>query len=338
MKNKSSVMALEVHSMFRGDANSAVKKLVKNKIHGHVVNAQHTPRLEFIPVSQLVPLDTQRETGEVWVSKRLKDRKGFDMLAAGALSVALDPSDNVYYVFDGCGRLAQAQLNRNPATLSCLVYDIPKAQAAYYFAYNQDRGRRNLSKEVIFVNQVFSGDEEALVWEDRLRQLGLYIKGATDYPVPHPQATAAAEIKYHGLIGGFAIAKTDMVLMRLARDMICTAWGTSAIIKPGIYWGLIMLLREYPAVQDRAGVYNKAFQNFLTSSALLQSHYHLSMHWNDKGDNQTNGRAISVALGMLREFRKSNQCPAKYKNSIFNEAALKRLSKSKDPINEGAAE
>lgn len=316
--NKSIV---KVHSMFRGDAEKGQKRLTKKGIFNKVKNTEFTARLEHIPVNDLHPLLTQRETQETWVTNRLGDLDGFDMLACGALQVALDPNDKKYYVFDGCGRLAQAQENQAPAVLPCLVYDITKERAAFYFAYNQDKGRRTLSKEIIFVNAFYSGEKEALLWADRLTQIQCYIKGTTEYAVPHPQKAGHPEIKYRALTEGWKIANGDITLLKQARDMICQAWaGTDSgidVMRQDLFLGLITFLSIYP--EARKNGIHKALQNFLnwTASGIPQH----KIQWKQDGKNQHNKEALSVVLGLTNAFRNSQF----FKSQFGNVITLKKI-------------
>lgn len=305
--------SVKVHSMFRSSGSStleegferAQKQLIKKNQLGNVLNTDKPVRLEYLLVEDLHPLLTQRETQETWVKSRLQDLKGFDMLAAGALQVALDPNDNTYYVFDGCGRLAQAQVNGAPSILPCLVYDITKEQAAFYFSYNQDKGRRNLSKEIIFVNAYYSGEKDALQWANRLAQINCFIKGTTDYAVPHPQKAGHPEIKYRALTEGWKMSGGDIALMKQVRDMICLAWGATNsgvdIIRQDLFWGLITFLQIYPEAR-KAGL-NRALQDFLNATATLTTQSKLD--WMQLGGNQKNNVAKSVAYGLTKAFRSS---------------------------------
>lgn len=311
--------AIQVHTMFRGDAERSHKSLSKAKVANKVLNDDISVRMEYIDVNQLVPLETQRETAESWTTKRLKDLGGFDLLAAGALSVAYDQRDQTYYVFDGCGRLAQAQINQAPSQLLCLIYDIPKEQAAFYFAYNQDRGRRNLSKEIIFVNAVYSKEPEALLWLDRLEAIECYIKGKTDYAVPHPQPINQPEIKFSALTQGFTIANGDISLMKQVRDMIWTAWAQTAEgcpqLRQDIFLGLLTFMRIYP--DARKNGLNKAIQQFLNWSA--QGTRQAQIMWKHIGHNQHNKEALSVAYGFMIEFRKSQMWKSTFAQHIIKE-------------------
>lgn len=302
----------KVHSMFRGDAERAQKQLTKKKQLRNVLNTDKGVRFEYLPVADLEPLLTQRETSETWVKSRLKALNGFDMLACGALQVALDPNDKKYYVFDGCGRLAQAQVNEAPTVLPCLVYDITKERAAFYFGYNQDKGRRNLSKEIIFVNSCYGGEEEAMMWATRLSQINCFIKGSTDYAIPHPQKAGHPEIKYNALTEGWKLANGDITLMKQVRDMICLAWGGTQsgvkIIRQDLFWGLIVFLTVYP--EARKNGLNKALQSFLTATATLTSQSKLD--WIKLGGNQKNHVAESVAYGLTKAFRGSQFFKAQF--------------------------
>lgn len=321
------LQSVPVHSMFRGDANRIHKRVVKAGAN-QVLNQSNAARFEMLAIDQLVPLETQRETNGNWAQKRLTELGGFDMVAAGALSVALDPTDNIYYVFDGCGRLAQAQQTMAVTHLPCLVYDIPKQRAAFYFAYNQDRGRRSLSKEVIFVNAYYSGEAEAVKWAGILTQIECYIKGTTDYAVPHPQQLNHPEIKYRAVTEGYRLADGDITLMKEVRDLIWKSWSPTPskceIIRQDLFWGLIYFFKVYPEARENG--LKKAVEQFLAATAMLTTQGKLT--WKQDGGNKHNHEAQSVASGFVRAFRGSQYFKPSF-NAIITQ---KRVDKEELPV------
>lgn len=324
-------LAPRVHSKFRGDVESVIKSLTKKEILGSVLNQQCVPRLEWLDIDMLEPLETQRGTKSTWVQERQEDLNGLDMLAFGALDVALDPETGRYGVWNGCGRLAIAQTNGGIDKVPCLIYDLPWKRAAFYFAYNQDRGRRTLSKESIFVNAVVSGDEESLKWESRLNFLGLYVKGDTDHAVPHPQDPSSVEIRYRSLVEGYKLANGDMALQRHARDMIFSAWSRRdegcQMINQDLYWAVIVFLRTFP--DARKNGMNRSFQKCLDWLAQGKSQSSASKAWKDvKGLSGNSGVARQLALGLAKVFR--DYTDGKYNNSIV----LARLQPDGEDSNE----
>jgi hypothetical protein len=155
---KLAVVAPTVHSMVRGDVVKIIAKQEKKGLAGKLVNPEFgkgqsfEPKFTWMKTSDLTPLESQRETNSKWVLERQEARGGLDLAAFGALSVAHDPDDGKYYVWDGCGRWAIADINGSVEEVPCLVYQMTKKQAAFYFSYNQQEGRRNLSREATFVN------------------------------------------------------------------------------------------------------------------------------------------------------------------------------------------
>jgi hypothetical protein len=317
------VLAFEIHDKFRGDSARIVKRTTKKGIHQQVLNGHLRPRLEWIKLEDLNPLETQRETNESWVTKRLEDRRGVDMLALGALSVALDPEDNEYYVWDGCGRWAVVKANGALTEVPCLVYDITRAQAAFYFAYNQDRGRRSLSKEVIFVNAWTSGDHEALIWGQRLSTLGCYIEGSTGYAVPHPQQPGQVEIRYRALVEGYKIASGDMALQRQARDMIVQAWATTTsgcnVIHQDVYWALLEIFKRLPEMRKNS--LNKTFSSFLAWVAQGKKQDGAANEWKVKGLSGNANVSRQLAVGLFTAFQSSQFWKPQFNNTV----SLKKL-------------
>lgn len=312
---------LPMHDKFRGDAESAVKKLAKKEAN-RTSNSHLTPKLMNISTRELVPLESQRVTKENWTVKRLEALGGLDMWAFGTLSVCYDIRDNTYYVWDGCGRLALAQLH-GLDTVPCVVIEGKKEQAAFYFGYNQDssQGRRTLSKEVLFVNRYYSGDTTALQEANILTLLGLYVKGDTDYSVPNPTPVGYVEIGYRAFAEGNKIAHGDIHIQRQARDMIVSAWSNNPngcqFINQDIYWALIQFLMSYP--EARKNGLNTSLQQFLTHIATGKDQSKVT--WKEKGLSGNSGVSKILAMGLLKSFKDSIY----YKDSFKSILTTKRL-------------
>jgi len=293
----------KVHSMFRGDVEEIVDSV--EKVRGQILNSHVEISFEMISVNDLVPLESQRQTSGKWVVERLKDMKGYDVLAAGALSVARDPDDNVNYVFDGCGRLALAQINGMPEKLPCLVYHISKNHAAYYFAYNQSRGRRNMDPETIFVNQVYGRDKTLDSKVQLLKDLGCYIQGKTEIAIPE-KIPGNPEVKYMIITKGYQKANCDVKLMRTVRDMICEAWKPTGKsdekyqIMGDLFTGLIYFLQVYPEAAQPGGL-RDTLQKFLNSVAVMCPNQ-TKLSWKRDGGQVEHNQDFSVAMGMAKAF------------------------------------
>jgi hypothetical protein len=296
---------ITMHSMFRGDADIAVQKLQAKK----AVETKHLeldPKLLKINTNLLVPLESQRVTKENWTIKRLEALGGLDMWAFGTLDVCLDPRDGVYYVWNGCGRLALAQLH-GLEQVPCVVIEGPKEQAAFYFGYNQDstQGRRTLSKEVLFVNRYYSGDSTAIDEADILNQLGLYIKGDTNFSVPQPTPDASVEIGYRAFAEAQKITQQNLNVQRQARDMVVSAWSNNPngckFINQDIYWALCQVLTTAPLA--RKGMLNTRLQQFLTYVATGQDQ--TSVKWKPKGLSGNSGISRILAVGLVKAFKDS---------------------------------
>lgn len=321
-----------VHGFFRGDADKSVAKIVKIGAN-RPINTHIIPTLEWLSIHQLIPLESQRVTKQKWTDKRLAELGGLDMWAFGTLSICRDPRDNINYVWDGCGRLALAQLfaasaNMDDFLVPCVVVEGDKEAAAFYFGYCQDsqQGRRTLSKEVLFVNRWYSGDKTARAEGSLLNQLGLFIKGDTDMAVPQPVSPGAVEVGYRAFAEGLKIAKNDLGLVREARDMIVNAWANNPngcrIINQDIFWAVIMMLRIYPECRDtgRKNIYNANFKKFLNHVAAGKDQS--KVKWKDEGLSGNSGVAGQLAYGLLRAWRNETSFYPKNGNSILT---IKRL-------------
>jgi hypothetical protein len=306
----------DLHSHFQGNAEQVITKLAKsNSIK--TSNKHLEPKIEKIPTDKLVPLESQRVTKDTWAQKRLQALGGLDMWAFGTLSVCRDPRDNVNYVWDGCGRLALAQLH-GLKEVPCVVIEGEKERAAFYFGYNQDstQGRRTLSKEVLFVNRYYSGDATAIAESNLLDRLGLYVKGDTDYAVPNPQPNGHIEIGYRAFSEGQGISGNNFAIQRQARDMIVTAWSNNPLgchfINQDIYWAMLELLKSIP--ETRKNGVNVALQQFLINLATGRDQKRVD--WKDKGLSGNSGVSKQLAAGLLRAFKESSYWKPGFNNTL----------------------
>lgn len=299
------------HSLVQGDFEKTLQN-VANKNYP-ILNSDKKFTLEWIPMCKLQPLDTQRHTKSKWAEERLKDLNGLDMFAFGVLFVARDKNDNLW-VWDGCGRwtLIGAMGFPNDFVVPCLVYPMEKKEAAKYFSYNQEQGRRKLSREVTFVNAWYSGETSAVELGNLLDYLGLYIQGETDYPVPNPKQPNTYEIAYRAVYEGYnKIAKQDRNVMRQARDMVITALkqgGDVNKVPQDIFWAVLQSLVTWEDL--RSGTVNNQFQSYLDAIFNVNKVTTVAKEW--KSDVKGISGSVSVskvlAYNLISAFKVSNKC------------------------------
>jgi hypothetical protein len=309
--------------MYRGkDVTQSLKKVEKKggfaEKHSNL-QVSH----EEIDINDLVPLESQRITKGTWVEQRLIEQ-GMDWWAFDALGVCRDINDNINYVWNGCGRLAIAQMYANKLGISfkvpCRVVIGTKEEAAYYFAYTQDKGRRTLSKEVLFVNRVFSKmDTEATDEVSKLTFLGLYVKGDSGQSVPTIPENDDYEISYRGFYEALHdknMANGEIPLMRQARDMIVDAWGN----KPGfikihqdIFWAMCCFLNVYPEARNN-GIY-ASISNALKSVASAQKDPK-KLPLKQKGLSGNSGIAPQLALGLFYALKDTEHWTSYCENKL----------------------
>lgn len=276
-----------------------------------IKHKEYKPRLEWIPLKDLKPLETQRDVRDKWIEDRYKDLEGVDMLAFGTLSVAKDPDDNQYYVWDGCGRWAIAEFSADVDTVPCVVYDIPKEKAAFYFAYNQERGRRKLSREVTFVNACVGNDKEELVWKDRLLQLGCYVRASRHYTMPESVFAGTPEIKVRTLKDMWTISNGDMAIMRLARDTIVAAWGDEELLHGELCKALTYIFTHYKYA-SKNGTY-KGIAVWLKAKSTEHTQSGFANEWKDdevKGLTGSVSATGKLAASFIRKFKKTKFAPS----------------------------
>lgn len=319
-----------VHSLVRGDITKDFNKLTELDLTNKIVHRNIKKEYLDIPMAELIPLETQRETDSKWVVERQKARAGLDMVAFGALNVACDPNDNKYYVYDGCGRLAIAQFNGGLDTVPCMVYHISKEEAAYYFKYNQEDGRRRLSREVTFVNAIIGGDESEKDWVARIEYLGVRIKANDTQNGCIPANSKSPEIKIRAVKDGFTAAGRDLELCRDAIDMIKNAWGNKCtIISNELYWALIIILRCIPETRTDSGLHN-AIQDYLNWIADGKTQSQAVREFKGeqlKGISGNSCVAVELGYAFAKSFMNSNKCKPRFK-SVFQ--LKKIINKDKD--------
>ena len=290
---------------------SSTLKAVEKKNLNRIINGDKKPTLEWIDFEDIEPLETQRETKSNWIVQRLEDRGGLDMLAFQTLSIARDPETRKNNCFDGLGRYSIAHASGYRGKVPCVVYEMTQQEAAFYFSYIQNRGRRNLPREVTFVNSWFAGEKEALELGDILAYCGLYVQGNTHYPVPHPKKSNTAEITYRTIKEGYdKISEKNADLCKLARDMIYSAYDRTDSgcqkIAQDFYWAVLQILVTYP--DARSGALQKSMQKYIDYVAMGNSQTGATSEWkgNVKGISGNSGVSKILAYNFLKAFRKSN--------------------------------
>lgn len=315
--------ALKPHTFTRGDIYKTQKRVRKlgNAVE---LNSHLKPTFEYIALKDIEQIETQRNAKSDWAGKMVNNLSGFDWLAFGALSIARDPDTNINYCFDGTGRqlIAVAAGLDTETQVPCLVYTIPQSLAAKYFSYNQDKGRRKLSKEVIFINSWTAGDKDSIELGTVLDYCGLYIQGDTNTTVPHtPIQPTTAEIKFRTIDEGYRkIAKQDKTVCKQAKDLIYTAFNDeqgNLAISGDLYWAILQLLVSYP--QIRKGVMFKSLQKYLEYLAIGKTQGQVTKEWKDaKGLSGNVGVSKVLAYNFLQSWKNFKSCPTSVKTLPYN--------------------
>lgn len=302
------------HNKVKGDTVALTEFLEKKKLNR--VSKSCRGRHEIIPVDDLTPIDSQRNTNTSWIKKVLTLSVGFDEIAAGIIQVCRDPETGKNYVWDGAGRLALASAT-GVTSLDCWVVDMTQAQqnAAHYFVYTQKTSSRNFKPGEIFINAYEHGDREAIAFADTLKSLGMRIQGAHDYWVP--RVSSSEKMKYptcaeRSVRLALRIASNDISVVRHARDTIVEAGWNDDQIRSDLLPGLALVYTCYPELM-RNGL-NKCFRSYFQSLAgtVVQS----KLRFKEAGGNMHNREAESVAIGIIKHFHASPSMTSSQKNVI----------------------
>jgi hypothetical protein len=310
-----------MHDKFKGNAAELLKLLIKAGLTKEV-NGGRRGHHEVLAPDQLIPLESQRNATEAWVKRVLKQGDGFDRIAAGLIQIARTP-DGQNLVWDGCGRLALAQVT-GIADLDCWVVDLSPEEAAHYFVYVQKTSNRNLKPGELFINGYKTGAPEYVKFTETLRRLGMRIQGADDYWVPrvsladrpnYPEVRERSvrqalryaslpveEIKDKNLADKHAnaiMAMTDEDFVRFARDTIMQAGWDDDQIRQDLLPGLVIVYKCYPELLVNG--YNKSFRAYF--QALAGTVAQGKLQFKHQGGNQHNREAESVAIGIIKGFR-----------------------------------
>jgi len=258
----------------------------------------------------LTPLDTQRDTKSKWCIERLEDMQGLDWTCFAPLSVSQDPNnDNApFYVFDGCGRLLMAQM-QDISEVPCYVYRITKEEAARRFAYTQDRGRRNLSKEIIFANMLAAKDSEALAEEQWLIKHKLYVQAAEDIKIGDVSGDL---IKYRFV----KLAKDNYseAIIIQALDWIRKAWPDYGSVQQDMAMGLIHFLDKIPEAMKNG--LNSAITEYFINLVPEAYSDPTKCKWKKDGGGVHNQEKESVAKGFYDHFQKSRYYSTSFNNVV----------------------
>jgi len=293
-------MNIQTHDLVRGDLSKTIQSLQKKGIHGKVVNANRKGKHVVLNPKDVTPIDSQRDTYLGWVEKGLTSRKGFDYLAANPINVF--KTEEGYKCWDGIGRLAMAQVQGLPEIDVWLTEGTEK-EAAEYFVYNQKDGRRTLSPEIVFSNEVACEDEEALTLLTQMEMVGVCVR--TNAEKVLPLNSKDPEIKINAFKKALQIANGDLSVLKMVRDTIVNAYPETKVIRAELFTGLTWVFKVYEGARRPGATYN-ALNKFLAHKALEKEQHKLP--FKEAGGNQHNNEAGSVAYGFVREFTNSNFC------------------------------
>jgi hypothetical protein len=295
-----------------GSIELQVKKLQAANVHGKVFNQEKIDyTIQMIDTDLIDPADKQRDTSAEWATKRLIEQDGLNAVYLGILSVVKIPDSPRYKVFDGCGRLLMAQL-QGLKQVPCLVHTIDDQEAAKAFAYMQSNGRRNLSKEIIFANQVEAGEHGALAHRDWLAANGLYIRAADDITVP--EAGKGQEVKYRVVQLAYP-NHTDLAVATVLK-WIRSKWSTAPSIPQDLIMGMLHITKNVPETLKNG--LQTAITDFFKSLNIKDI---TGLRWKKNGGNVHNQEDASVALGFWEDFKESDQWKASFA-SIFTKSKI----------------
>lgn len=293
-------MNIQTHSLVRGDLEKTILNLQKKGIHGKVTNADRRGKHVVLNPSEIMPIDSQRDTYLAWVEKTLTHRRGFDYLAAAPINVF--KTEEGYKCWDGIGRLAMAQV-QGLSEIDAWITDGNEKEASYYFVYNQKDGRRTLSPEIVFSNEVACEDLDALTLLHQMEMVGVCVR--TNAEKVLPISSKDPEIKINAFKKALLIANNDLTILKMVRDTITYAYPNATLLRAELYTGLTWVYTVYEGARRPGSTFN-ALNKFLKHHAELKEQHKLP--FKESGGNQHNNEAGSVAYGFVREFTNSNFC------------------------------
>lgn len=313
------VATVTKESLFRGNKEKSIKDIADAGLR----NTKHntSPTFQMLPLDDnLKSLETQRETNTNWVKQRLQDCGGLDMFAFGAISVALTP-EGEYLIYDGLGRYNLAE-HTGLTEVPCLVTKMSAKLASYYFAYNQSRGRRNMTPEALYVNNYVAGDDDSIELAIIMERTGLYIQGNTEYPVPHPKELDAVEVKFRTINDAVNVIVPKGTTPASFEFMIDTIKLTTQTLKEtfnekllqqDLFWATLVCVQRLLKTKDETNF------NRLKDYLQLQSNSHSQrafvQQWkiSNKGTTGNAGKAGALAEEMLTHWKTTKVAPKKFK-------------------------
>lgn len=300
-----------------GSVDVLVNQLQTANVHGKIFNQDKINyAIQMIDTDLLDPLDSQRDTSAEWATKRLIDQGGLNAVYMGVLSVVKIPDSPRYKVFDGCGRLLMAQL-QGLKEVPCLVHTINEQEASCAFAYMQSNGRRNLTKEIIFVNRVAAGEQVALDEQAWLEDNGLYIVAADNLTVP---AAGQGQVVKYRVVEMVCKKYTDSAVSTVL-GWIRAGWPTAKYIPQDLFMGMLHVTKKVPETIKNG--LQTAIKDFFENINIRDIKD--VKQWKRDGGAVHNQEDASVATGFWKAFTKSKQ----WKTSFANVFTLNKVAPKK---------
>lgn len=259
--------------------------------------------LPKVPVNVLS--EVNRPTLATTIESNLKKLGGFCWALWIPPSVARFP-DGRLRLGDGDHRRHKYRLAFPHATeLPVLIHDV-KNMKEYHrnFAMGNGTVRKNVSPEENFVHKVLSGDTIAISMVKPLIncKLRVHCSSETGGFVGDPNG-------FRVRIGGFqkAIKHSSESDTRYAADLLCKTFATDREVHAELLEGVAVLFADCPILSPNGKHWNR-FETWFKTNAVKQQRG-VSLAWKKMGGQMQNKHGISVAKGILTDFKSTNRGP-----------------------------
>jgi hypothetical protein len=171
-------------------------------------------------------------------------------------------------------------------------------------------GRKNASKEEVFVHQVLAREPDALEMKVKLRRCGVSVHGS-----PDPGGIVGALNSPHVTVNSFKRCLTyGEANVKLAVKMLQECWSEDNHLKAELLEGLTILYSLYPVVSEPNKL-KRDFDAFFSLYAQMYGQGEAASLFKDRGGSVHHKHGASITRGIITLWRDSKDimCTRKYR-------------------------
>lgn len=186
------------------------------------------------------------------------------------------------------------------------------------------KNRKNASREEVFVHQVKAGEPEAISTMQELIRCGVCVYGSSD-PGGIVGFASGPKVK----VGAFRrTLKQGATETKMAIGILKATWPSDTELKAELMEALAILLNLYPTLQSQRSQIAADFKIWFQGVQTMYTQRDVAMDNKNSGGAVVNKHALSIARGLLKDFRKvqvNNGAAPNYKQKMLKLSTLDNL-------------